>query len=353
MAHFWQYFTATSSKHYCPHACRAQREQGRASQFDTPLLYTNLGDSCPSVLVSPCHSHAGTSQPPPGTPWRRAWPSQARELPGTAPLTFCLGFLGLLLCLLYLLFLACGIRSRVSPAAPFPGSLHLLLWDNCGTELGETQGSCSPRKGTVAQEAKGSSPTLPKGCSVLTRKKPAKINEIEGLINPLACPSSPLMLPFPHTPGREEGFLLLCSSSELQDWLRRCLWHFLNHICDTAGAFFHWREQHPHRIHPLEPELCCACWPQPERREEKEDSKDSKPCGRCKRRGTDRGCTHSTAGHGWSAGRRERSGRMKESHSPTREMQNTSTHNFSQEQREEIMKDAITTVIFLYPFFLF
>lgn len=44
---------------------------------------------------------------------------------------------------------------------------------------------------------------------------------------------------------------------------------------------------------------------------------------------------------------------MKENHSPTRERQNTSTHDFSQEQREEIMKGAITTVVFLYPFFLF
>lgn len=99
--------------------------------------------------------------------------------------------------------------------------------------------------------------------------------------------------------------------------------------------------------------------PQPDRREEKEeseeskDSKDSKPWLADIRDKAQTEDGHSTARHGWSAGRRERSGRMKENHSPARERQNTSTHDFSQEQREEIMKDAITTVVFLYPFFLF
>lgn len=93
--------------------------------------------------------------------------------------------------------------------------------------------------------------------------------------------------------------------------------------------------------------------PQPDRREEKEESKDSKPWLADIRDKAQTEDGHSTARHGWSAGRRERSGRMKENHSPARERQNTSTHDFSQEQREEIMKDAITTVVFLYPFFLF
>lgn len=175
LAHFWHYFrgldTATSSKHHCLRACRAQTEQGRASQFEIPQQVWGTAALLCDVPLS---------QPPAGSPWSRARPNQATGAPGTAPLTFCLGFLGLLL--LYLLFLTCGIAGRVSPAGLFPGSLQLLVRDSCGPEPRETRGSRSRREETAARQAKGSSLTSPQGCSVPITAKPPRINDIEGFI---------------------------------------------------------------------------------------------------------------------------------------------------------------------------
>lgn len=66
-------------------------------------------------------------------------------------------------------------------------------------------------------------------------------------------------------------------------------------------------------------------------------------------------CTAQQGRKGGVQETRERSGRMKENHFPTRERQKTHRPTtYSQQQwRDEIKKGAITTVFFLYPFFLF
>lgn len=65
----------------CPHACRAQAEQGRAPQFDSPSLDTRSGGQLPLCANVPLSQPRWTCQPPPGTPWSRAWPRQATGAP--------------------------------------------------------------------------------------------------------------------------------------------------------------------------------------------------------------------------------------------------------------------------------
>lgn len=186
MAHFWHYFrgldAATSSKRRVLTLVGPRQSREGHLSLTAPHWTRGPGDSCPSVLMSPCHSHAGHASPHLARPGAELGPAKPRELPGSASAHLLPWFL----------------RSPPPPPLPalpglwdngqgesgsaVPGSLQLLLWDSCGTEPGETRGSRSHGKETAAREAKGSSLTSPEGCSVLVRAKPPKINEIKGFI---------------------------------------------------------------------------------------------------------------------------------------------------------------------------
>lgn len=180
---------------------------------------------------------------------------------GTRTHTFCRGFLCLLFLLVYLILLTCAIRTGSV------GRPQLLLapyrppeWDNRGTESRRPKGEGA--MGERSRKQRALFRPLPEGKAWMRGNKSKDSEPPPGFV-PCSLPSC--------APGPQSGGdrLLLLPSMQ-----QRAKLYGINLLHDTAGAFFHWREQYPHESPLSEPAGPAGdVWSHSKRgRKEKEDS---------------------------------------------------------------------------------
>lgn len=152
-------------------------------------------------------------------------------------------------------------------------------------------------------------------------------------------------------PGPQSGGdrLLLLPSMQ-----QRAKLYGINLMHDTAGAFFHWREQYPHESPLSEPAGPAGdVWSHSKRgRKEKEDS-NPRVCWDGRQKAQNR---EQVGTAGWGERKKQRrSERMKGKRFPSRERHRTHRPAIYSQQRwrDGTKKGAVTTVVFLKPFFLF